>query len=77
MKRLKSAISNEKWFSSQLESYPAQNTQIAEIVSKSIEVKAENIFIGNGATEAISAILNNFIKGKILIMLPTLFYSST
>ena len=71
MKRLKSAISNEKWFSSQIESYPAQNAQIAEIVSKSIGVKAENIFIGNGATEAISAILNNFIKGKILIMLPT------
>ena len=77
MKRLKSAISNEKWLSSRIESYPAQNAQIAELVSKSIGVKAENIFIGNGATEAISAILNNFVKGKILIMLPTLFYSST
>ena len=71
MKRLKSAISNEKWLSSQIESYPSQNSQIAELVSKSIGVKTENIFIGNGATEAISAILNNFIKGKILIMLPT------
>ena len=71
MRRLKSAISNEKWLSSQIESYPAQNAQIAELVSKSIGVKTENIFIGNGATEAISAILYNFIKGKILIMLPT------
>ena len=71
MKRLKSAISDEKWLYSQIESYPAQNAQIAEDVAKSIGVKAENIFIGNGATEAISAILNNFVKGKILIMLPT------
>ena len=71
MKRLKSAISNEKWLYSQIESYPAQNAQIAEDVAKSTGVKAENIFIGNGATEAISAILNNFIQGKILIMLPT------
>ena len=71
MKRLKSSVSDEKWLYSQIESYPAQNAQIAEEVGKSIGVKAENIFIGNGATEAISAILNNFIKGKILIMLPT------
>ena len=71
MKRLKNAISNEKWLYSQIESYPAQNAQIAEEVAKSIGVKAENVFIGNGATEAISAILNNFIKGKIIIMLPT------
>ena len=71
MKRLKSAISNEKWLYSQIESYPAQNAQIAEDVARSTGVKVENIFIGNGATEAISAILNNFVKGKILIMLPT------
>ena len=71
MKRLKSAISNEKWLYSQIESYPAQNAQIAEEVGKSIGIKPENIFIGNGATEAISAILNNFVKGKIIIMLPT------
>ena len=71
MKRLKSAISNEKWLYSRIESYPSQNTQIADEIAKFINIKAENIFIGNGATEAISAILNNFVKGKILIMLPT------
>jgi histidinol-phosphate/aromatic aminotransferase/cobyric acid decarboxylase-like protein len=71
MKRLKTAVSDEKWLYNQIESYPAQNVQIAELVARSIGIKSENIFIGNGATEAISAILNNFIKGKILIMLPT------
>ena len=71
MKRLKSKISDEQWLYSQIESYPAQNAQIAEDVSKAIGVKSENIFIGNGATEVISAILNRFVKGKIVIMLPT------
>lgn len=71
MKRLKSAVSNEKFLYSQIEGYPAQNSQVAEEIAKFIEVKPENIFVSNGATEAISAILNNFVKGKILIMLPT------
>ena len=70
-KRLKSAISNEQWLYGQIESYPAQNAQIAEYVAKAIGIKPENIFIGNGATEIISALLNRFVKGKILIMLPT------
>ena len=71
MKRLKDKISDQKWLYSQIESYPAQNAQIAEDVSKAIGIKTENIFIGNGATEVISAILNRFVKGKIVIMLPT------
>lgn len=71
MKRLKTKISDDKWLSYQIESYPAQNAQIAEDVARSTGIKTENIFIGNGATEAISAILNRFIKGKILLMLPT------
>ena len=71
MKHFKSVISNEKFLYSQIESYPAQNSQIAEGIAKYIKVKPENIFIGNGSTESISAILNHFIKGKILIMLPT------
>ena len=70
-KKLKAAISNETWLYGQIESYPAQNAQIAEYVSKAIGIKSENIFIGNGACEIISAILNRFVKGKILIMLPT------
>ena len=70
-KRLKVAISDDQWLYGQIESYPAQNAQIAEYVAKAIGIKSENIFIGNGATEIISALLNRFVKGKILIMLPT------
>ena len=71
MQRLKNAVSDEKWLYSQIESYPAQNAQIAEDVSKYIGIKSENIFIGNGATEIISALLDKFISGKILILIPT------
>ena len=71
MSRLKKKIDDQEWLHNLIESYPAQNAQIADTVAKSIGVKAENIFIGNGATEIISALLNNFVKGKILIMLPT------
>ena len=70
-KRLKAAIKNEQWLYGQIESYPAQNAQIAEYVAKAIGIKSENIFIGNGATEIISDLLNRFVKGNILIMLPT------
>ena len=71
MNRIKKDFSNDKWLSGLIESYPAQNAQIAEDVGKAIGIKPENIFIGNGATEIISAILSNFVKGRILIILPT------
>ena len=71
MNRIKKDFSDDKWLSGLIESYPAQNAQIAEDVGKAIGIKTENIFIGNGATEIISAILSNFVKGRILIMLPT------
>jgi len=71
MTRLKSDFANEKWLHGIIESYPAQNRQIAQDLSKAIGVKPENIFIGNGAVEIISGLLTHFIKGKLLIMLPT------
>jgi len=54
-----------------LEFYPSQNSVIAEFVSKIIHVNKENIFIGNGATEIIQAILHRFVKRKIIISIPT------
>lgn len=71
MKRLKADFANEHWLHDMIESYPAQNRQVAVDLSHAIGVKPQNIFVGNGATEIISGILTNFVKGKILIMLPT------
>jgi len=71
MKRLKSDFANDAWLHDMIESYPAQNRQVAVDLSHAIGVKPANIFVGNGATEIISGVLTNFVKGKILIMLPT------
>ena len=41
-----------------LESYPSQNRVIAGYLSKLINVDEENIFVGNGATEIIQAVMH-------------------
>eukprot|EP00727_Mastigamoeba_balamuthi_P005048 m51a1_g14541 putative aminotransferase (396) ;mRNA; r:959983-961276 len=71
IERLKKDLGDEEWIHNTIESYPAQNRQIAQDLSRAIGARAENIFIGNGATEIISGILSQFVKGKLLIMLPT------
>ena len=54
-----------------LEFYPSQNNVISKTIAPSIGVSEEQIFIGNGATEVIQAIFHNFVKKKIIIILPT------
>ncbi len=54
-----------------LEFYPAQNTQIAKDLSAAINIAQKNLFIANGASEAIQAVMNNFSNGKVGIILPT------
>ena len=54
-----------------LASYPSQNRVIAEVVAPHLQVSAENVFIGNGATEIIQAILHRLPAKKILVTLPT------
>lgn len=54
-----------------LEFYPPQNADIAKIIGKTINVSKENIFVGNGAIEIISAALTNFCSNRILLPIPT------
>ncbi len=54
-----------------LEFYPAQNNRIAELLSKSIHVESNKLFIANGASEAIDATMKNFAGKKICVILPT------
>jgi len=54
-----------------LEFYPSQNNVIAEVISKSINVNKENIFVGNGAIEIIQAIMHRFVEKKVIINIPT------
>lgn len=54
-----------------LEFYPSQNSVIAGLVSKAINIDSNKIFIGNGAIEIIQAIIHRFAKEKIVINIPT------
>ncbi|QEH38803.1 Threonine-phosphate decarboxylase [Aquisphaera giovannonii] len=54
-----------------LEFYPSQNRVIAGKLSRSIDIPADHLFIGNGAVEIIQAIMHRFTGHKILVNLPT------
>ena len=54
-----------------LEFYPPQNQVIAATLSGLFGVDARNIFVGNGAVEIIQAILHNFVKKKLVVIIPT------
>jgi histidinol-phosphate/aromatic aminotransferase/cobyric acid decarboxylase-like protein len=54
-----------------LEFYPSQNNEIAALVGRHLDVDPGRIFIGNGATEVVQAIIHNFVKDKIIVNIPT------
>lgn len=54
-----------------IEHYPSQNRSLAQKLTAIAGVPADNIFVGNGATEIIQAVLHNFAKKKILVPIPT------
>lgn len=54
-----------------IEAYPPQNIEVAEHLTNVIGVPVGNIFIGNGAIEIIQAVVHNFIKGKLVVNIPT------
>jgi histidinol-phosphate/aromatic aminotransferase/cobyric acid decarboxylase-like protein len=53
-------LADPQLFKRMLEAYPSQNRAIAERLSQAIDVEPNRIFIANGATEAIQAIIHNF-----------------
>lgn len=54
-----------------VEYYPSQNRALAEKLEQAVGVLAKNIFVGNGATEIIQAVLQTFVKRKIIVPVPT------
>lgn len=54
-----------------LEFYPSQNGVIAKKLSKVLNIDSDNIFVGNGAIEAIQAVMHRFVRSKVLINIPT------
>ena len=54
-----------------IEYYPSQNMTMARRVAQRLGVAPACVFVGNGATEIIQAILHNFCEHTLLINLPT------
>jgi histidinol-phosphate/aromatic aminotransferase/cobyric acid decarboxylase-like protein len=63
-------LADPQLFKRMLEAYPSQNNAIAERLAPTIGIDANRIFIGNGATEAIQAIIHNYAS-HIHINTPT------
>jgi histidinol-phosphate/aromatic aminotransferase/cobyric acid decarboxylase-like protein len=54
-----------------IEFYPSQNHFIAKILAQTLKIAPGKIFVGNGASEVIQAIIHSFTHHKIMIALPT------
>ena len=64
------ALADPQLFKRMLEAYPSQNRAIAERLAPALGVDSSRLFITNGATEAIQAVLHNY-SSHIHINVPT------
>lgn len=71
LKYWKRGVGNGENLRKLVELYPSQNRVLAEKLERLAGVSARHIFVGNGATEVIQAVLHNFAKKKILVPVPT------
>jgi histidinol-phosphate/aromatic aminotransferase/cobyric acid decarboxylase-like protein len=63
-------LADPQLFKRMLEAYPSQNKAIAERLATPLGIDASHLFIANGATEAIQAVIHNF-SSHIHISIPT------
>jgi histidinol-phosphate/aromatic aminotransferase/cobyric acid decarboxylase-like protein len=54
-----------------LEFYPSQNNHVAALLEPVVNVEKDQIFVCNGANEAIQAALHRFAGSRVAIVLPT------
>ena len=71
LKYFKKELINTGEINALLEFYPSQNHIIAGYVENQLELDKGNVFICNGAIEAIQAVIHRFTKEKILVIIPT------
>lgn len=64
------ASTDPRFFMQLLEAYPSQNRVVAERFAPAIGVDPRRIFIANGATEAIQAVLHNY-SSHVHVNVPT------
>lgn len=63
-------LDDQQLFKRMLEAYPSQNRVIGEQLASTIGVEPGRVFIANGATEAIQAIIHNY-SSHIHVNIPT------
>lgn len=71
MEQFEKLSSDKKNLREVLEYYPSQFSVIAKNIGSFLNINPAQIFVANGAIEAIQAVLQNFIKRKIIINIPT------
>ncbi|PIW36747.1 MAG: aminotransferase [Candidatus Kerfeldbacteria bacterium CG15_BIG_FIL_POST_REV_8_21_14_020_45_12] len=54
-----------------LEFYPTHNSGLAEVIGPQLGVDSKNIFVANGAIEIIQAVLHRFVRGSVVLSIPT------
>jgi histidinol-phosphate/aromatic aminotransferase/cobyric acid decarboxylase-like protein len=54
-----------------LEFYPSQNNHVAALLEPVVNVERDQIFVCNGANEAIQAALHRFAGSRVAVVLPT------
>ena len=64
------APQNSQLFKRMIEAYPSQNRVVAEKLSSTVGVEPECLFVSNGGTEAIQAVIQNF-SSHIHVNVPT------
>lgn len=64
------SLNDPQFITRMFEAYPSQNRDIAEKLASTIEVDPDRIFVANGATEAIQAIVHNYAS-HLHVSLPT------
>ena len=69
--RMKDELIDNNKLLKYLEYYPPQNYEVSKFLSKSINIDPKNIFVGNGAIEIIQAIIQRFVKQKLVVIKPT------
>lgn len=62
---------NKRDLENLIQYYPSQNSIIAKLIAKHLNISSQNIFMGNGAVEVIQAVIHNFVKQKMIVNIPT------
>jgi histidinol-phosphate/aromatic aminotransferase/cobyric acid decarboxylase-like protein len=69
--RLKSDLIDTGDLRKVLEFYPSQNHHVAGLLARALGIEQQNIFICNGAIEAIQASIHRFAGSRVGVIIPT------